>query len=199
MDEVVRRKGVWIGLAVTGTILLCVMACALGALVSLMPRQAVTYAPVPYVVPDAGKEGAAPQVYQAPVITSHAAVGPLGIVGFGFRLLLKLLFFGLLLMLGLRLMRHLLWGPRHWCAPYWGPYYHGGPPRGAQEGDEAETGWGPPPWVHRAWRHHRRHWGPPPWWGPGQAQAGDKPAADSPAAGSPAAGSPGDEYTGPQE
>jgi hypothetical protein len=189
MDEVLRRKGLWIGLGVTGLIFLCVMTCVLGAFLTVMPRQTLTYAPVPYVAPQAGEEGAAPQIYQGPMVSRHSGLGPLGIVGFGFRLLLKLLFFGLLLMLGLRLMRHLMWGPRHWCASYWGPHYQGKPPRRTAEGGEGEAGWGPPPWVHRAWRHHRHHWGPPSWWGPDQGQAGDEPAANE----------PGDEYTGPQE
>ncbi|MBN1659919.1 MAG: hypothetical protein JXA93_16065 [Anaerolineae bacterium] len=199
MDEVLRRKRLWIGLGIIGMIFLCVMTCALGALLTLMPWHSVANAPAPYVAPQADEGGAAPQVYQGPMVGRHSGFGPLGIVGLGFRLLLKLLFFGLLLVLGLRLMRHLLGGPRHWCAPYWGPYYQGRPPKGAPEGGERETGWGPPPWVHKAWQHHRPHWGPPPWWGPGQEQAGGKPAADVPAADVPAADVPGDEYTGPQE
>lgn len=189
MDKVLRRKGLWIGLGVMGLIFLCVTLCALGPLLMLLPGQAVRYAPAPYVQPPSAQEEA-PQIYQGPVTGRYVPAGPLGIVGHAFRLLFKLLFFGLLLVLGLRLIRRVCWGPRHWYAPYWGPYYGGRPPNtptpGAPEGDEGHTGWGPPPpWARRTWHHHRHHWGPPPPWTGRQEQAGDEPAPDA--------------YTGPQE
>jgi len=197
MEEVVRKKGLWIGLAVIGVIFWCVILCVVVPLLTLLPRQTVTYVPAPYVQPPAAEEGAAPQVYQGPIAGTRGW-GPLGIVGAGLRLMFRLLFLGLLLMLGLRLLRRIVWGPRHWCSPCWGRYYHGGPrpesAAGPPAGNQGETGWGPPPWAHRGWHHHRRHWGPPPWWAPAPGQAGTRPAEAEPAE-----AEPGDEYSGPQE
>ena len=99
----------------------------------------------------------------------------------GISLLFKLLFFGLLLMLVLGLVKRFFWGRRHWAHHPWGPPC---PPGMATQGkageDDPHAGWEPP-----FWHRHGKHWGPPPWW---NAEAEPDKPADEDAA-----------YTGPQE
>jgi hypothetical protein len=144
VDERFRGKGVWIGLGALGIIFLCLMLCGMGAMFA-GPRGAV------YVQPPAGGEGpVAPPVYHG--------YGPFGFILAGVGFLFKLAFFGLLLLLGLGLVKRILWG--HRC---WGPAPGWKSPESPQGEGNAYAAWGPWAWH----RHHRRkHWGPPPWWGP---------------------------------
>jgi hypothetical protein len=144
MDERFRGKGGWIALAVIGFVVLCLMVWGGAVMAMFLAR------PGPVAVqPPASIEGAVPAV----PYYGHGFFGGglLGIVGFGF----KLLFFGLLLLLGLGLVRRLFWGHRYGCMPpggkawqgkdraHWGPWgWHGHPmhgkPEGRAEGDEGE-------------------------------------------------------------
>ena len=156
MDERFRGKGLWIGLGATAIVflclMLCIMLCGLGAMFTGPSSQV-------YVQPPATQEGNAPPPPPAVYGQGPAGMGRHGIVGpFGFFLgaigaLFKLGFMGLLLLLGLGLVRRIFVGHRCW-----------GPPPGwkSPDGQEGEgrsyATWGP-----RFWRHHHRHWGPPPW------------------------------------
>jgi hypothetical protein len=193
MDERFRGKGIWIGLAALALIFLCVMLVGFAAVATLAPRLGPAYGVVPQVQPPAGGGGeAVPAPYSgyAPI---RGYWGPFGLVGWGIGLIFKLLFFGLLLLLLFRLVRHLFWGPRHWGYRSWGPPWGGQPPEGKEGEGAPQAARGP--W---AWHHHPKHWsgrwGPPPWWGsePGEsAGAGEAGGAEADAAGS--------GYTGPQE
>lgn len=185
MDKHFRGKGLWIGLAVLGVLFLCFAMFGAGAMM-LTARSG----PV-YVQPPAGAEGAVPptQYYgHGPMGMGHGGAGLFGIVGMGIGFLFKLLFFGLLLLLGLGLVRRLFWDRRHWAYRHWGPPCPPGTqPKGKAGEDDPHAGWGPPPW-HR----HGKHWGPPPWWG-----AGAEP--DEPEAAEDTEDTEDTEYTGPQE
>jgi hypothetical protein len=93
-------------------------------------------------------------------------VGPFGFIFGAIGALFKLAFFGLLLLLGLGLVKRLFFGHRCWGPP------PGWRPPGGKEGEGkpyAAWGWGP-----RAWHRHHRHWGPPPWWeAPSEAEDED--------------------------
>ncbi len=187
MDERFRGKGLWIGLGALAVVFLCLMLIGFAAMATLAPRLAPAYGAVPQVQPPAGTEGGAvpaPYYGYAP-LRGHLGGGLFGVIGFGIGLLFKFLFFGLLLLLLFRLVRHLFWGPRHWGYRHCGPYWGGKPPAG-EEG-EKPTG---PPWGPRAWHHHPKGWGPPPWWA----------AKDEPAPGAQDEPDTAEsEYTGPQE
>jgi hypothetical protein len=182
MDERFRGKGIWIGLGALALLFLCVMLAGFAVMAVFAPRLGPAYVVAPQAQPPAGGEGAAVPVpaYGYAPMGWYAGWGPFGIIGFGIGLVFKLFFFGLVLLLLFRLVRRILWGPRHWGYRYWGPYGGGKPPEG-KEGEgapHAASG----PW---AWHHPHRHWGPPPWWGP-EPKAGEADTAES-------------EYTGPQE
>lgn len=151
MDERFKDRRIWAVAGVAGIIFLCLTLCAMGALATMFMRAgpgAVTVPPVP--VPPA-EAGAAPQVYYGP-----SSGGLFGFLTFGIGMLFKLLFFGLILLLGFGLVRRLLWGPRHWgphhrWARYRGPHRHG--PPGGKEWKGKPHAWGPwaAHWCGEAW------------------------------------------------
>ena len=100
MDERLGGKGLLVGFGALAIIFLCLMLCGLGAMATFWMRSGPMYGEG-YIQPPSGEEGAVPpQVYYGPGgVGRHVGYGPLGIVGFGFSLLFKLLFFGLLLLL----------------------------------------------------------------------------------------------------
>ncbi len=189
MDKRFGRWGMWVALGTVALLFLCVVVGCFGAAALFTQRPSGVW-----MQPQAGEGGAVPP---AVVYPAHGGWGPLGILGAGVSLFLKLLLLGLLVLLLLRLVRRLLWGRGHACPPYW---YGGwkGAPQGTAGGEEGEadsgTAWGPPPWRRHAWRHHHP-WGPPPWWGSPQQ---GKPAPE-PEPGEPAPDAPDAEYTGPME
>ena len=178
MDERFRGRGLWLGLGVVALIFLCLCLMA-GATFALFGQSRVT--PV-YVQPPAAGEGAVqpPATYHGP--------GLLGGLFFGVRMIFKLAFLGLLLLLLLGVGRRLLWGPHHWWRHYCAPV----PPGKGWEGQPGGEGQ-----PHTHWHRHGHHpWGPPPpWWGHGpERSAGEGEAPGAPGAGEPTAG-----YSGPQE
>jgi hypothetical protein len=178
MDERLREKKHWIVLGALAIVFLCVLLCALGAFGMLVVRSGPAY-----VQPPTGEEGVVPPTMyhgRGPLsMGQYGGWGPFGIIGFGFSLLFKLAFFGLLLLLLFGLIRRLFWGRRHPWPPYWGK-----PPQGKEGEKGSGAAWGP--W---AWHHHRKHWGPHPGWGAEPEPAGREGEPD------PAES----EYTGPQE
>jgi hypothetical protein len=148
MDERLRGRGLWIGLGGLAIVFLCVLVCGLGALAFLGVRSGPVYVP-----PAAGAGGGtvAPGYYYAPV-----GAGLLGSLGTGISLLFRFLLFGLLLLLVLRLFRHLFWGRRAWRMHAWPQ-----PPEGREGQGQEYAAWGP--W---AWHRHYRGWHCPPGWGP---------------------------------
>jgi hypothetical protein len=189
MDEKFRRNKHWFGLGALLIIFLCVALCGLGAMATMFTRSAPNYGAVPYVQPPAVEEGVAPPAtyYGHGPLGHHGGWGPFGIIGMGIGLIFKLLFFGLLVLLLLGLVKRLFWGHRHWGHGYWGPPCPPGKPWKGTTGeseDESHAEWGP-----RAWHRHFKHWGPPPWWGPEPKtpDSTSEPDTDEP------------EYTGPQE
>ena len=143
MDERFRGKGIWVAAGGLAIIFLCLMLCGLGAMGTMFMRQGVQA--VPQIQAPAGEEGAVPPpVYYGPGY--HAGVGPFGFIGAGISLLFKLLFFGLLLVLFIGLIRRVFWGPRYWHHAHWGK-----PPQGKEWKGKPYPGWGP-------WAHHWHRW-----------------------------------------
>jgi hypothetical protein len=177
MDEHFRRKGLWVGLGALAIVFLCVMMCGFGSL--LMASRG----PV-YVQPPAAEEGAAPPppAYygHGPYGMGHTGVhGPLGFFARFIGGLFRLAFLGLLLLLGLGLIKRIFWG--HRC---WGPPHGWKPPEGSHEAGDTKAAWGPWGW------HRHKHWGsPPPWWTQSEAKGHEEDESDS---GDPV-------YSGPQE
>jgi hypothetical protein len=175
MDERFRGKGLWFGLGALALIFLCLLLMAGAISAVLAPSRVV---PV-YVQPPAGGEGAVqPAVTYGP--------GLLGGLVFGIKMLLKLVFLGLLLCLLFGVGRRLFWGPYRWWPHYCAPVPSG-------RGWEGRPGGGAQP--HFPERRHWHHpWGPPPWWGAAPERAADEnegsgtPEADATAG-----------YSGPQE
>ncbi len=172
MEKHLRGKGLWIGLGVLGVLFLCLLVFGAGTMMF-----AGRSAPV-YVQPAPGAEGAAPlpQGYygHGPMgLGRHGGFGLFGIIGFGLGLIFKLLFFGLLALLLLGLVRRFFWGHRH---PAW--MHYGKPPKG-EKWEGKPHAWGPP-W---AWHHHGGPCGPQ-----AEAEAEADESDDSESA-----------YTGPQE
>jgi hypothetical protein len=168
MDERFRGKGLWIGLGAMAVVFLCIMLCGMGAMFAV-PRSQV------YVQPPPAGEGAAAQAppayygYGAPDIGRHGVGGPLGFLFGAIGALFRLAFLGLLLLLGLGLVKRIFWA--HRC---WGPPPGWKPPQGEEGGGTPYAARGP--W---GWHRHHRYWGPPPWWAaPSQPEA----AADERAA-----------------
>jgi hypothetical protein len=190
MDERFRRKGIWIGLAALALVFLCVMLVGLAAVATLAPH----LGPGSVAVPEQGNG----------YVPIRGYWGPLGFIGWGIGLIFKLLFLGLLLLLVVRLVRHLLWGPRHWGYRGWGPPWMGRPPEGKEGEGTPGAGRGPGTW-HRHAGHWPGHWGPPPWWGAppeegfGPSEAGGAGSSEAAGAGSGEAGGAGSGYSGPQE
>lgn len=166
MDERFRGKGIWVGLGVLAIIFLCIMMCGLGAMFA-GPRSAV------YVQPPVAEEGVAapppPAAYgYGPAGVGHyGTVGPFGFVFGAVGALFKLAFFGLLLLLGLGLVKRLFFGRR--C---WGPPYGWKPPEGKEAEGKPYASWEP-----RSWHRRHRHWPPPPWW---EAPSGPEAEDDEP-------------------
>ena len=114
----------------------------------LMMRSVPAYGPAPQIQAPAGEDGAAaPQSHyygHGPLgMGRHGGFGPFGILGFGIGLVFRLLFFGLLLVLLLGLIRRFFWGPRHWRHAY-----PGGPPKGKKWKGTHHHPRGPWAWHH---------------------------------------------------
>ena len=166
MDERFRGKGLLIGLGAMAIVFLCILLCGMGAMFA-GPRSQV------YVQPPVAQESSAPP--PPPALYGHGpagvgrygVAGPLGFIFGAIGALFKLAFLGLLLLLGLGLVKRFFFGHRCWGPP------PGWKPPEAQEGEgKAYAAWGP-----RAWHRYHRHWGPPPWWAaPSEPDAeGDEP------------------------
>ena len=192
MDRHFGRWGMWFALGVLALVFLCILAC-IGSAAFLAPRPAGTW-----VQPPAGGEGVIPPT------VSHPAHGVWGFLGAGIGVLFKLLLFGLLVLVLLKLVGRLFWGRWHAIPPYgYGPWQGAvpGAPSNEAEGPGPGVGWRPPNWKRHAWRHHHHPhaWGPPPWWAP-QPPAG--PTAEGGPEGEAGEGeqdTPSGEYTGPME
>jgi hypothetical protein len=194
MDRHFGRRGMWLALGVLALVFLCTMTC-IGAAALLSPRGGGVWVQAP-----AGEGSAMPPAVYYP---GHGIWTSLGA---GVGLLFKLLFFGLLILLLLKLVGRLFWCRWHAVPPYgygpWGSTPQGAPEGGA-EGSDPGTGGEPPAWARPVWRHHRhRHpWGPPPWWeskqpaGPAP-QAGPEVQAE---AGEAKPDAPTGQYSGPME
>lgn len=176
MDERFRGKGLWFGLGAVVLISLCLLLMCGAAFALLAPSRV---APV-YVQPPAASEGAV----QPPV--TYYGLSPLGGLFEGVRMLFRLAFMGLLLLLLLGVVRRLSWGPHHWRPHYWAQG-SSGPGSEGQPGGEARPR---APWDWR-WHHH---WGPPPWCGPAPEHA----AGEGKVPGAPEAEA-ATGYSGPQE
>lgn len=151
MDERFRGKQGWIALAVIGFVVLCLMVWGGAVMAMFLAR------PGPVAIqPPASVEGVVPAVpYYG---YGHFGGGLLGIASFGLSLVFKLFFFGLLMLLGLGLVRRLFWGHHYGCGPhggkawkgkyhhpYWGPWAghphpRHGQPEGQAEGNEGDEG-----------------------------------------------------------
>jgi hypothetical protein len=149
MDERFKGKGVWVAAGLLAVVFLCLMLCGLGAMVTSLFGSGRAYGPVPQASAPSGGEGAiAPQAYYGPLGVAH----PFGMASFGLGMLFRMLFFGLILVLLIGLIRRLFWGPRHWYPGYHRPYYPGKPPKGEPGEGHPHPGWGP--WA----RHWHEHW-----------------------------------------
>lgn len=179
MDKRFGRKGMlWIALGLVALLFLCLVVACLGAATVFAPRQGGVW-----MQPPAGEQGAVPPAQFYPL---HGTWGPLGVVGAGLHLLLKLFLFGLLVLLVVRLVGWLFWGRWRACPPHgYGPWK--GAPQGAPGDEAGEPG---SAWRRHPWHHHHRHWGPPPWWAPRPPAAPEAEAGEE----EPDAG-----YTGPME
>jgi hypothetical protein len=131
MDERFQSRRAWVAVVAVGSILfLCVALCFLAALGTMFLHNST--AAVPQVQAPAGGEGAAvPQVYYGHW-GGRTGVGLLGFLGLG-----AVLFFGLILLLG---MGRFVLGPRHW-----GPNAAGGKWKDH-----------PHAWYPRRWHGHGR-------------------------------------------
>jgi hypothetical protein len=164
MDERFRDRRIWAIAGVAGIIFLCLMLCGMGAMATMFLRPGTGMVTVPQV-PAAPAEGA---VVAPPVIYGPAGGGLFGFLAFGIGMFFKLLFFGLILLLVVGLVRRLFWGPHYgWGAHRRWAHYHGlhkhghGPPVGKEWKDRAHT-WGP--WA--------AYWCGEPW------QEGDEPSGE---------------------
>ncbi len=183
MDEFYKRKGLWIGLGALAIIFLCVMVCMMGAFFTVTSRSGVVYGALPQVqLPAEGASVAQPAVqYYGPMgMPRHGGFHP-------FAILIRMLFFGLLVLLFVGLMRRILWGHRHWA-----PYYRGRHPHWPAAGmsPKGKVGKHPP---HPAWGPWAWH-GPCGGWAPEDEPVGEEDEADATEAGVDTS-----EYSGPQE
>ena len=188
MDELYKRRGLWIGLAALGFIFLCVMLCVLGAFFSITSRSGVMVGALPQAAPPAGGESVAPPAVQ------YYSPGPVGIHRHGgfhpFSILMKLFFFGLLLLLGIGLLKRIFWGPRRWAHYHRWAHQGGKPPAGMWPKDKQGKHPPHPAWGPWAWHAHGACWGPEDTsadTGDAPADAGDRSGEDE------------SEYSGPQE
>jgi hypothetical protein len=138
MDERYRRKGPLVaGAVVGGIIFLCVALCFVGALGTMFLRSSAgVVAPAP---PAVGEGAAQPQVYYGPWGGGRSGIGLLGFLGFG-----AVLFFGILLLLG---VARFVLGPRHYARAHGGLH-----PDGKRWKDH------PHPWGPWGWHAHAREW-----------------------------------------
>lgn len=170
MDERFRDKRIWIGLGALVLIGLCLMLC-FGAMAFTMMQRGPAYGAVPYVQPPVGEEGGAvPPAYYGPGPFGRGQhggfFGPFGFLFFGVGMIFKLLFFGLILLLLIGLVKRFCYhGHPHWWPPYWGK-----PPEGEEGEDRPHFVRGP--W---AWHHRGKHWGPFPWCEPEPGSAEGEP------------------------
>jgi hypothetical protein len=148
MDERFQSKRTWVAVVAVGSILfLCVALCFLAALGTMFLHNST--AVVPQVQVPAGGEGAAvPQVYYGHW-GGRTGIGLLGFLGLG-----AVLFFGLLVLLGIGRFVHRpwrcspnavggewkdhrhAWYPRHWHGHVRGSYGSGGPAGSQEMADE---------------------------------------------------------------
>lgn len=173
MEKRSRRTGLWIGLGALIIIAMCVMLTGLGTLLMLRGHSGPAQGMVPQVQAPATEQGGA---VPAPYYSHHSmgrfgGFGPLGFIGFGIRMIFRLVFFGLLLAVFVGLTKCLFWGRRHRWA-----HCHGKAP----EGEDEE--WGPMPWhgLHKNWHRKIAKHGPPPWWGRYPDDVDDLDDADEP-------------------
>lgn len=147
MDERFRGKGLLVGFGALAIIFLCLMMCGFGAIATMGGARA----PV-YVQPPPGEEGAAPPPayygHGPAGVGRHGTFGPFGLIFGAIGALLKLAFFGLLLLLLLGLVKRVFFGHRHWGPPPWGK-----PPEGKEWKGRPHGRWGP--W---AWHCHGKYW-----------------------------------------
>ena len=138
MDERYRRKGPLVaGAVVAGIIFLCVTLCFVGALGTMFLRSSAgVVAPVP--PPAIGEDAAQPQVYYGPWGGGRSGIGLLGFLGFG-----AVLFFGILLLLG---VGRFVLGP-HRCGPH-----------GVRHPDGKRWKGHHPPWGPWGWHAHGSEW-----------------------------------------
>jgi hypothetical protein len=190
MERHFDRRGKWFALGLLALVFLCIVACIGAATLHALRPAGI------WMQPPAVEGGAVPPTVYYPAYGIGAFLG--GAIG----LLSKLVFFGLLAVLFLKLVGRLFWGRWHYA---YGPWRCA--PEGAAEGEaeaaEPAVGWGARVGKRRTWRHHRHahSWGPPPWWGPqppsgSEAQAQPEAQAES---GEDEPDGPAGEYTGPME
>jgi hypothetical protein len=162
MDERFRDRRIWAIAGVAGIIFLCLALCGMGALATMFLRADTGMVTVPQVPVPPAEGAAAP-----PVIYGPAGGGLFGFLTFGLGMFFKLLFFGLILLLVVGLLKRLFWGPHHWGPHRHWTRYHGprkprhGPP-GGEEWKAKAHAWGP--WA--------AHWCGE-WW-----EEEDEPAAE---------------------
>lgn len=152
-----RRRKLWVGLGAVAVVFLCLAVCGLAALFLGPVRAASGHWAFDGVHP--------------PFLGRYAGWGLLGI-----SVALRLLFFGLLLLALILVLRRVLWGHHTKDPRFWG-----GQPGGRGEGAGHRGAW-----DSETWHQHARHWGPPPWW----ASPPDSGSASATEAG--VAGDPGD-------
>jgi hypothetical protein len=158
MDKEFRQRRTWLIVGVAAIIFLCLAVLGMGAMAAVLGRSGIVGAgPLAEM-----ERGVPPQVYHGfGGIGRHGGVGVFGLLGFGLGLLFKFVFFGLLLLLLIGLIRRLFWGPRHWHPRYMGPHHRGKPPKGAE------------------WKHRPHAWGPPwTWHGHGEPEEVEDEFAD---------------------
>ena len=140
MDERLRGKGIWVGLGVLAIVFLCIMMCGMGAMFA-GPRSAV-YVQPPVTGEDVGAPPP-PAFYGSGSagMGHYGAVGPFGFIFVVMGAIFRLAFFGLLLLLGLGLLKRLFFGRRCWGPP------PGWRPPGDKEGaGKTYAAWGPRAW-----------------------------------------------------
>jgi hypothetical protein len=183
VDEFYKRKGLWIGLGALAIIFLCVMLCMMGAFFTVSTRSSMIYEAVPQVQAPTGGESVAPPAVQY--------YGPLGVPRHGgfspFSILFRMLFFGLLVLLFIGLIKRIFWRHRHW-APYYRRHHPHWPPAGTAPRGKPGKHPPHPTWGPWAW-HAYCGWGEPE----------DQPASQEEEAGTAETGTEDVEYNGPQE
>lgn len=157
MSEHVRGKRLWIVLGALALVGLCVVLCLAAAAFSVL-HSGQSHRAALSVPPTAVQEGeAVAPTYQGPFgwgLDRPRGFGPARLLFRAGLCTLPLLFFGLIFVLAVCLVKRRCWGHGHWGPPPGFP-----PPEGGARGG---------PW---AWHHHGHRWGPPP--GPAPAAPGE--------------------------